>query len=348
MNRDLQKIALLISESSLSIYDKLEPGHELWLTSDELQDILTDKMIGISLSGLALRTRSKFVKTETCKALGYPIPKSFKKTQPRFPGQNFDVYTQKSNNLQVWNEELDQDRRYVIFGVSKNDDINFVKVINGAELADLDTTGTLTHKYQARLTGVSGVLELVSEDDTPYLSQAISSDITSTDLKNLSPADGPKPGYLLPIKEIFSRLQKIVGSKFPDPGIDQERNRGGLIHSLACKALGYSKFEDNGRFPDIFNQLLEIKLQTSPTVDLGLVTPDSESKIDMNSIDNIYPRHCDVRYALFIGKTDGINVEITNLIVTNGFDFFSRMPRFEGNVLNKKLQIRLPFDFFNN
>ena len=337
---------LLISTAALTIYDDLDPASPLWLTAEEIEYLLRTKLRDFDLEGLALRTRSKVVKMEVCKALGYPVPKSFKKTQPRFPGQNFDVYTQKSTNLQVWNEELSQDRRYVILRVDASDKISDCRVITGADLAELDTTGTLTQKYQARLTGVDGVYELVNTDDSDNL-KPILTKRDATDLSALQPTEAPRPGYLLPISELHNRLKSVVGQSFSDPGSDQERNRGAALHGLVCRALGYASYADNGRFPDILNQLLEVKLQTSPTVDLGLVTPDSESKLDMNAIENIYPRHCDVRYALFVGYTDNNTVMITNLIVANGVHFFGRIPRFEGNVLNKKLQIRLSDDFFN-
>lgn len=337
---------MLISVSNLSIYDKLEPNSPMWLTSNEIETQLNKTIVNLDLHGLALRTRSKVVKSEICRALGYNVPKSFKKTQPRFFGQNFDVYTQKSNNLQVWNEELNQNRRYVIIKISSDEMIERCKVITGADLAQLDTTGTLTHKYQARLTGIDGVYELVNDSDSEYLSRAVTKE-QQVDLSELSPTDGPKPGFLLPIKELFDKLQSVVGKEFDDPGLDQERNRGAGLHRLVCQALGYQSYADNGKFPDIFNQLLEVKLQTSQTVDLGLVTPSSLSLLDMDGLEDVYPRHCDVRYALFVGKTDNIKVKITNLIVTNGVNFFSRMPRFEGNVLNKKLQIPLPNNFFN-
>ena len=93
-----------ITQSSLTIYDAIEVGdNKIWLTAVELQEILNAALVGMNLQGLKLRTRSKVVKSAVCKALGYPIPKSFKKTKPRFIGQQFDTYTQKSNNLQVWN-----------------------------------------------------------------------------------------------------------------------------------------------------------------------------------------------------------------------------------------------------
>ena len=97
-----------IRNSGLSIYDPISPDDcDLYIPLYALERILSDAMIGLSLAGLPLRTRSKVVKTEICKALGYPIPRSFAKTQPRFPGQNFDTYTQKSLNVQIWNEEID-------------------------------------------------------------------------------------------------------------------------------------------------------------------------------------------------------------------------------------------------
>lgn len=93
-----------IAASGLTIYDAIEVGHpDYWVPTPELEALLDEKLRGVSLAGLALRTRSKIVKEQVCRALGYPIPSSFKKTQPRFVGQMFDTYAQKSNNLQVWN-----------------------------------------------------------------------------------------------------------------------------------------------------------------------------------------------------------------------------------------------------
>ena len=86
----------IIADSCLTIYDHINPADpDLYIPTECLQIILEDAMIGLSLDGYALRTRSKVVKSEICRALGYPVPISFRKTQPRFPGQNFDVYTQK-------------------------------------------------------------------------------------------------------------------------------------------------------------------------------------------------------------------------------------------------------------
>lgn len=334
-----------IAAKGLTIYDKIEVGDpELWVPTSELERILDCALRGISLSGLALRTRSKVIKEHVCRALGYPVPKSFRKTQPRFVGQQFDTYAQKANNLQIWNEELSPTRRYVLVQIGKEDQITRVKVVNGAELARLDTTGTLTQKYQARLKPTNVYEELISERDTELLAPHTKSGATIAE--NIKPTDHPVDGLLLPISELFASLRDAVGCTFADAGIDQERNRGAALHRIVCKLLGYKQYLDSGSFPDVRNQLLEVKLQTSPTIDLGLVRPDSKEPLDVPKVAGSQIRHCDVRYGLFYGETNGVDITITHFFLTTGTSFFTRFPQFQGNILNKKLQIPLPSDFF--
>lgn len=343
MGRDY---AEAIAASGLTIYDPIEIGDPvLWVPTPELEAMLDEGLRGISLAGLALRTRSKVVKESVCRALGYPVPASFKKTQPRFVGQMFDTYAQKSNNLQVWNEELSPSRRYVILRVDEADQIARVKVVNGEELAQLDTTGTLTQKYQARLIPGTACEELVSPTDTDALLPHTRAGANLA--QTVSPIDHPAHGLILPIGEVFERLRGAVGRSFPDAGWDQERNRGAALHRIVCELLGYADYRDDGRFPDVRNQLLEVKLQTSPTIDLGLVRPASEEPLDVPQVAGTQVRHCDVRYALFYAQTDGAEVTLTHLYLTTGASFFSRFPQFGGKVLNKKLQIPLPSDFFD-
>ena len=336
-----------IRRSGLTIYDPINIGDpELWIPTPELEELLNAGLAGISLVGLPLRTRSKVVKEHVCRTLGYPVPSSFKKTQPRFPGQFFDTYAQKSNNLQVWNEELAPTRRYVIIRVSEADVITKVKVVTGDSLALFDTTGTLTQKYQARLIPGAANAELIAEDDTYLLQPLVLRGVNLGEIA--SPINDPQPAHLLPIREIFERLQTLIGEGFADIGYDQERNRGAELHRHVCHHLGYADYRDDGRYPDVRHQLLEVKLQTSPTIDLGLVRPDSEEALDVPNIDGRQIRHCDVRYALFYAETDGEHVTLTHLFLTTGEKFFSRFPQFQGKVLNKKIQIPLPADFFED
>ncbi len=335
-----------IQSSGLDIYSPIRVGDaSFWIPSKHLEKLLNQGLVGLDLNGLALRTRSKVVKAAVCEALGYPVPKSFKKAQPRFPGQRLDTYTQKSNNLQIWNEELSPSRRYAIIQISDQDIVLKVKVVTGQELARLDTTGTITTKYQAGLVTGTDSQELISAQDSspmlPYV-RAVASIAPS-----ISPVDEPESDFLMPILEIFRCLSKLVGKSFVDPGMDQERNRGAALHRLICECLGYSRYEDTGQFPDIRHQLLEVKLQTSPTIDLGLVLPSSEEPLDVQRVGDHQPRHCDTRYAIFYAETDGKQVTLTHLYLTTGADFFTRFRRFEGKVTNGKIQIPLPRDFFS-
>lgn len=342
-----RRIYDLIRDSGLTIYDPVEPSHpQLLIPAADLERLLKTSLGGLSLAGLPPRTRSKYVKEQICRVLGYPVPSRFRRTQPRFPGQRFDVYVQKSNNLQIWNEELAPTRRYVIIGVDPDDVITNVKVVAGAALAALDTTGTLTQKYQARVTLGADSAELVSGDDTAGLQRIVAP--RSYVPSDADPVDDPKVGQLLTIQDIFDRLRSIIGTQFRYLGSDQERNRGGALHALVCHRLGYGNFRDDGQFPDIRHQLIEIKLQTSRTIDLGLTLPSSTDPIpDMPSIDGYEIRVCDVRYVLFCADREVDNVTLTHLFVTTGERFLDRFQLSQGNVLNKKLQISLPTGFFD-
>ncbi|MBE0471502.1 MAG: restriction endonuclease [Methyloprofundus sp.] len=334
-----------IQTSGFDIYSPIEVGDaNYWIPTLQLEALLNQDLIGLNLNGLALRTRSKVVKQAVCSALGYPVPESFKKTQPRFFGQQLDIYTQKSRNLQIWNEELSPTRRYALIQISELDVVTRVRVVNGQELASLDTTGTITTKYQASLLNDVEANELISNTDTPELLPYLNANAAFSGA--ISPVDEPQSSALLPIQEIFSRLSPLVGCKFKDPGVDQERNRGEGLHRLICEYLGYSRYEDKGQFPDIRHQLLEVKLQTSPTIDLGLVLPSSNDNVDVQQLGNYHPKHRDTRYVIFYGNTDGTFVTLTNLYVTTGADFFSRFRRFEGRVSNGKIQVPLPRSFF--
>ncbi len=243
------------------------------------------------------------------------------------------------------NEQLDAIRRCALVRVSEENIIVRVKVVTGDTLAKLDTTGTLTQKYQARLVAGDTDAELISLRDTEHLMPCISAgNPTRFDDRPIehATADG-----LLAVATVFQRLRKLVGKRFADSGHDQERNRGAALHRLVCEALGYRSYQDDGRFPDVRHQLLEVKLQTASTIDLGLVTPASEEPLDEPQILGRRIRHCDVRYAIFSAQTDGTTVTLTQLYLTTGHDFFARFPQFRGRVLNRKLQIPLPRDFFD-
>jgi len=291
-----------------------------------------------------LRTRSKILKSRICEILGYPVPTCFKRSKPRFPGQDFDTYIQKSNNLQIWNEKIVPTRRYVIIRLDDSSHVTGVRVVTGEILERLDTTGTLTKKYQAKSREPVTASVLVSQSDAYGVHDAIAA-IPNRTLK-LEQSGGRELvldfSRFLPVDALYRRLLKLMGKRLSDPGLDQERSRGAVLHKAVSEVLGMSEYGDTGRFPDVMEQLLEIKLQTAPTIDLGLVSPDDSTSLDFLPC----VRHCDVRYAVFYGEVVGAEVRLDHLVLTRGADFFSFFQRFEGKVVNAKLQFPLPRDFF--
>lgn len=329
-----------IYNSDMTIYDPINSeDRELFIPTYALERILTDYLVGLSLEGLPLRTRSKVVKTKICEALGYPIPRSFIKTQPRFPGQNFDVYTQKSMNVQIWNEEVDAARRYVFLRVDEDDIVTCVRVISGETLAQFDRTGKLTTKYQATMNSFDD--SCLFSDDTATVTNWITYPHSS--LRNVNPNYYPSHNQLLPITEIYNRLLPMVGNRIDYLDSLQERNRGAELHALICEHLGYSVYEDDGSYPDIANQLLEVKLQTSPTIDLGLHSPEDEAPIV--TIGNTTFYSDDIRYVIFDGAVEGHYIRLNRLYVVVGYEFTRYFPLFRGQ--NAKIQLPLPNDFFD-
>jgi len=330
-----------IRRSGLTIYDQIEIGDpNLWIPTPVLESLLDNGLRGLSLANLENRARSKALKQHVCRVLGYPVPNEFEKTQPRFFGQCFDTYVQKSNNLQVHNEELSPSRRYVIVRVAADGTVSKVRAITGEALALLDHTGTLTGKYQARCLTSSETAELAAAADTAVLKEFVQGNVLLH--TGALPDLDPKAGEIYSIVALFDKLQPLVSRRFENVGIGHERLRGDALHRLVCSALGYAEHRDNGQFPDVRNQLLEIKFQTSPTIDLGIVLPNSTAVLDISMLGGKQIRHCDVRYAVFFGKITPEFVDITHLILTTGESFFDRFQQMGGNVLNQKLQIKLP------
>lgn len=335
------QVRLEIEANSVNIYeDPANADSGFFYTPDELESLLKTELVGRSdLSGLAVKSRAVIAKRIVCEALGYVAPSSFKRVSPRLPHPAIDVYAQQSNNLQIWNEEIDAERRYVIL-ILDDHEILDVRVVAGADLTQFDKTGKLTRKFQAARIGESYGSTLVSLLDTENFIERLEPADRAT---NNSPVAQPELGGALTIEEVYDRLLPMVGNTYLDPGIVQERNRGTVVHREACERLGAGPFADNGQFPDILSQLVEVKLQLARTVDLGLELPSSRTPLaSANGVFDV----CDVRYAIFYAERNGDSFTITSLVVTTGSDFFSEYRQFGGLTSNSKLQLRLPNSWF--
>jgi hypothetical protein len=339
---DAREIRDAITDLGFDIYEPLTEHPEAVYTRGELEALLRNELSAAVFTG-PIKTRSKRAKEAVCRALGYPVPPSFRRVKPRFPGQDLDVYVQQHGNLQMWNQELSPTRRYVIIRVDDCGKVLAVRAAEGTELAPFDRTGTLTSKYQAKRRPGDGGSALVSELDTPTFIAELAPglQLDPATLRGLLPASPPVHGKVLSVRGLYDRLLDLVGREFEYS--TSERLRGERLHRLACEVLGLGDYADTGKFPDIVCQALEVKLQTSPTIDLGLVSPDSDGPAVTLS-----PRlrHCDARYLVAYGAHDGQALRIKHVVVSTGADFFQEFQRFEGLVQNEKLQFRLPAGFF--
>lgn len=332
-----------IRQLGISIYAPL-PDDSYLIPDLELEQILEEHLLGRELGTLPARTRSKLVKEEVCRALGYPIPESFKRTQPRFPGQDLDVYVQSSNNLQIWNEEISATRRYVLIRPDVNGIVVKIRVVRGEYLAQFDTTGTFTSKFQAHMVSQGGS-RLLSKADSPTVASYVS---IAPNLAGVRATDLPSGNLLYSISEVYNRLLPIVGTVHSIPQGYSDRTRGETVHKEVCKALGYSEFLDDGTFPDVKNQILEVKTQTSPTIDLGLHNPTDKATV--LETEHLNVKTTDVRYAIFDCTTlnGSTSFRVDALYLVTGEDFNSHFPLFRGKVQNKKIQLPLPPDFFDS
>ncbi len=335
-----------IRASGLTIYDTLlENRPDLFLTDNQLEAVLTRFFVGREVAG-ENRTRSKIAKSLVAEALGYPVPTSFPKTVPRFPGQDLDVSVQTRDNLQIWNQEVSPERRYVLMRPDESGIVQAVRVVRGQVVATWDRTGTLTSKYQAkRIPGRTGSRLVVDRDTTRFREVLRPRPMSSDEVAGLGVGDAPKVGALLPIADVYERLLDLVGQTLTPVRPGQDRVRGELLQVAVSEQLGLGAHANPGSWPDVLSQAIEVKLQTAETVDLGMVLPS-----DAGPAPDIHPllRHCDARYVVAYGdvQQDG-STALAAVVVTTGESFFDEFQQFGGLVSNSKRQLPLPKGLFD-
>lgn len=341
---DLDARRAAIAASGLSIYDPLLPDRaDLFYSRAELEAVLCEHVRGYDVPG-ENRTKAKVAKQLVAEALGYAAPSSFQRTSPRFPGQDMDVFAQASNNVQIYNQDLDPARRYAILKLDGNARIESVRVVDGEALALLDGDGTITSKFQARRKSGETRGKLVSPLDTEFFLEFMepADSMSAAELASLDPLDPPVPGRVLSIGALYQRLQPLVGTLVEHLPLG-ERTRADVFHQLVCETLGLPRHADSGQFPDISCQALEVKLQYRQTIDLGLVIPTGEGG---NRFLGPNLRHCDARYLVAYTEVGAEGHFISAVVLTTGESFFTEFDLMGGLGRNDKLQIHLPGDFF--
>jgi hypothetical protein len=242
-----------------------------------------------------------------------------RKGVPKIAREFIDTYIVTSGtsyNLQVWNRVPAAESLLIKYesGESlKCNDVRFVFVRVDMMKNVIASIIILTPEYIEQKFGKFGKPTVKHQ---LLISRKVRKDIYESEDKILSFPDSKKLSYyirhdyLLPksgmaeepdLSHLFSiaLLKKMVAEKLIGFKLEaaSTKNRGQALEKKVLELLDYEMKESEllyGAFPDIRNQLLEVKVQDSPTVDLGKFSPETEEIVIDDSILTTF----DVRYLI--------------------------------------------------
>lgn len=214
---------------------------------------------------------------------------------------SYMVTTGDTYNLQVWNRNpaaqsvqveysngdvlLSADVRFVFTKISVlTNTIESITILTPKYITDhFGEFGKPTIKHQL-LINSSKREELLSAD-TPILFYP-DVNIVNSFLTDEFPNEGdsihdfPKNNKVLKLEIIYELVKnQLIGTKLDAM---PTKNRGQALELKVAELLGYSPKEKEllaGGYPDIRNQMLEVKVQDSQTIDLGKYSPQFEERI---------------------------------------------------------------------
>jgi len=341
------------------------PSDDTLYTISELKAIL-ENIIGVEIpQEKTIVQRKHWITYKTLESLGYRRPsglrtKEAKANKPKFRNQLMDIFVQKHSNLQVWNYiPYACERygcRYVIFKVN-DEKILGLLIKTGEELKDWDLTGTRTIKWQAIITDTTRKKAmnnvLVSEKD-PVFSKF------NLDKRDLEPLQNrinkiketqknerfllkrePNPKLLVTIDELEGLLAPLLDTVIE---YTSEKLLGQNFQASVAKQLGYSIEKgfsiNSGQIPDMIHQVIETKVQISPTIDLGYHLPIDNDPLTFDWNKNkITPR--DIRYVIALADRMKDNkAQVKGIVITSGEEFEEFFSFCEGT--NFKVQMTIP------
>ena len=204
-----------------------------------------------------------------------------------------------SYNLQVWNRNPSSESvqiQYTNGDTLLSCEVRFVLVKVDPKNHKISSIAVLTPEYIVRKFGAFGKPTIknqliISESSRQFVlskqnsllffnDDSVGNKANLESLSQFSIHDQPTAKSLLPlstIKEIV--INKVVGMSIAPA---TTKNRGQMLEEAFATALGYCINDKEllaGGYPDIRNQALEVKIQDSPTVDLGKYSPEFEKII---------------------------------------------------------------------
>lgn len=202
--------------------------------------------------------------------------------------------------------------------------------------------GIPTIKYQAIInpTTRSSIIgceqKFIIRTDTPNMKSLLRE---SRDINLASISDTPIPQQLLSIEDIASKVTPgLIGKKLCG---QDTKNRGQALEREVATLLGYSTKDSLvGGYPDIYNQALEVKVQDSPTIDLGKETPAQPTCV----YDGLTITTEDIRY--LIALTNPQTSAIEGVILAPGKELADILTMVSGT--SYKCQRSIPMQFFED
>lgn len=272
---------------------------------------------------------------------------------------SYMVTSGEQYNLQVWNRRPNSRVQLVKYKDGSKitcKDVRCVLVKINTETELIESVVIMTPDYIEKHFGVFGVPtvkyqliinnskrdEILATDSSMLIghdTSAMAKLTAKTDIKpDVALASDPAQGKILSLDVIKQKVaDKLIAKKLQ--GVDT-KTRGQELERIVATLLGYAENDALvGGYPDIKNQALEVKVQESPTIDLGKESPSVPTKPFVN----LPITTEDVRY--LIGLVDPNTKKISGVVLMSGSEIVD-----EFNLVSDtsyKCQRSIPMSFFD-
>ena len=295
----------------------------------------------------------------------YEIVPPKKKGVPKIVLEFIDTYivtSGSSYNLQVWNripdsnsiliayDSLDSlqcsDVRFVLTKVDlASQEISMIAILTADYIvSNFGKFGKPTIKHQLLISQlkrneiIRSKNKIFFHKDSPKLSYLLTDKFNPPPKGNM--VSDPTPNNLYSLELIRDEIAtKLIGVKIDS---DSTKNRGQQLERMVLELLNYDIKGDDmlyGAYPDIPNQLLEIKIQDTQTVDLGKFSPQFEEVV--NEVLNITTK--DIRYLIALTNSDTERIE--GIVLCPGEKLGETFTYVSDN--SYKCQRSIPMSFFD-
>lgn len=332
--------------------------------AQRLQGLIGTKLV---LTGKARTDGSNFRKLVTEYLLKEFIPEAAdeyeivpykQKGVPSFLREYIDTYivtTGTSYNLQVWNRNPNSPSVQVILNGTEYllaNDVRFVlgKVDNDGVIESIvimspdyiektfGRFGKPTIKQQLIISNKKRD-EIIKNHSLVVDDISLAEDMIDNEGDEITEDSSIKddPTRVLPISHIHAQItNSLIGEKL-DVNLSTKQ-RGQQLERLVAYMLGYKKQQEilEGGYPDIRNQMLEVKVQDSPTIDLGRYSPQFE--------ESIYHSFTTRTIRYLIALTNAMNGSIDGIVLVPGEELGKNFTYVAEKSF--KCQRSIPMDFF--